>query len=313
VAETLYKRIRRTEDNTAIGIDVDNPFQEGYRRLLSAVLSHTESTVVSGPMAWFLMRNGSRFLFSHDHAYAAFDGLLGRAIPNRIVNIGATTFLLNQIEDYIYQPKELEHLNWYDFVAKYNVKPISNANEDDIMRFTNNEHPLCKVRGVVKRSHMATPLVSYLSFPNSSNFEGNILDPDVSPNVAMEKFAKAVLCLFIPFRDDDDFNNLTHECTYTHLLQQSVSTNAMTGESLVRLQNIQNCHNMMKSGRQKDILERTTVALPDLEKHTVRDHDDETQKELENHMEMYLTEFVADMDEDDALQQSDAAMSLNDF
>jgi hypothetical protein len=33
------------------------------------VLSHMESTVVSGPMAWFLMRNESRFLFSHDHAY----------------------------------------------------------------------------------------------------------------------------------------------------------------------------------------------------------------------------------------------------
>ena len=150
VAKTLYKRIRRTEDEAANGIDVDNPFQEGYRRLLSAVLSHTESAVVSGPMAWFLMRNESRFLFSHDHAYAAFDGLLGRAIPTRIVNIGANTFVLNRIDDYIYRPEELENVNWYDFVAKYDVKPISKANEDDIMRFTTNEHPLCKVRGVVK-------------------------------------------------------------------------------------------------------------------------------------------------------------------
>jgi hypothetical protein len=55
VAKTLYKRIRRTEENAADGIQIDNPFQEGYRRLLSAVLSQTESTVVSGPMAWFLM------------------------------------------------------------------------------------------------------------------------------------------------------------------------------------------------------------------------------------------------------------------
>jgi hypothetical protein len=45
----------------------------------------------------------------------------------------------------------------------------------------------------------------------------------------------------------------------------------------------------------------------------VRDHDDETQKELNNHIEMCLTELVADMDEDNALQQSDAPMSLNDF
>jgi hypothetical protein len=85
-----------------------------------------------------------------------------------------------------------------------------------------------------------------------------------------------------------------------------VSTNAMTGKSLVQLQNIQNCHNMMKSGWQKDILERTTVALPNPERTTVRDHDDKTQKELDNHIEMCLMELVADMDEDDALQQSDA-------
>jgi hypothetical protein len=45
----------------------------------------------------------------------------------------------------------------------------------------------------------------------------------------------------------------------------------------------------------------------------VRDHNDETQKELENHIEMYLTELVVDMDEDVALQQSDAAISLNNF
>jgi hypothetical protein len=55
VAKTLYKQIRQTEENAADGIEFDNPFQEGYRRLLSAVLSQTESTVVSGPMAWFLM------------------------------------------------------------------------------------------------------------------------------------------------------------------------------------------------------------------------------------------------------------------
>jgi len=206
------------------------------------------TTVVSGPMAWFLMRNESRFLFSHDHAYAAFDGLLGHVVPSRIVNIGANTFVLNRIDDYIYRPEELEDLNWYDFVARYDVKHISKANEDDIMRFTTDEHPLFKVRGVVKRAHMATPLVSYLSFPNSSDFDGNILDPNISPNAAMEKFAKAALCLFIPFRDENDFTNLSRECSYTRSLQHSVSSNAMTGRSLVRLQNIQNCHNMMKSG-----------------------------------------------------------------
>ena len=92
-----------------------------------------------------------------------------------------------------------------------------------------------------------------------------------------------------------------------------MSTNDISGESIMRLQNIQNCHNMMKSGRQKDTLERITVALPDPEKITVHDHNDETQKELENHIEMFLTELVAEMDEDGVLRRSDAPMSLHDF
>jgi hypothetical protein len=30
VAKTLYKQIRWTEENAANGIEIDNPFQEGY-------------------------------------------------------------------------------------------------------------------------------------------------------------------------------------------------------------------------------------------------------------------------------------------
>jgi len=55
------------------------------------------------------------------------------------------------------------------------------------------------------------------------------------------------------------------------------------------------------------------VALPDPERNTVRDYHEETQKELENHIKMFLMELVADLDEDNALQHSDAAMSLNEF
>ena len=59
--------------------------------------------------------------------------------------------MLNRVHDYIYRPEELEDLNWYEFIARYDVKYINKANEDDIMRFTSNEHPLCKVRGVVEQ------------------------------------------------------------------------------------------------------------------------------------------------------------------
>jgi hypothetical protein len=40
---------------------------------LAGILSHADSVVISAPMAWFLMRNQNRFLYSHDFAYAPFD------------------------------------------------------------------------------------------------------------------------------------------------------------------------------------------------------------------------------------------------
>jgi hypothetical protein len=67
-----------------------------------AVLSQTKSTVVSGPMAWFLMQNESRFLFSHDHVFVSFKKLLGGSVLPWINNIGPSAFVINQIHDYIY-------------------------------------------------------------------------------------------------------------------------------------------------------------------------------------------------------------------
>ena len=219
VARTLYKRILRTENDAAHGIDVDNPFKEGYRRFLSSILSNTEATVVSGPMAWCIMRNQGRFLFSHDHAYAPYDSLLGRSTPSRVVNIGGNAVVLNRVHDYIYRPEELEDLNWYEFTARFDAVCISKANEDTIMRFSSEEHPLSKVRGVIERKHRATPLISYLDFPNAADFGGNILDPMTESNKVVEKFAKAALCLFVSFREVNQFTDgLQHQHNYAQRL-----------------------------------------------------------------------------------------------
>jgi len=58
------------------------------------------------------------------------------------------------------------------------------------MIFSSEEHPVFKVRGVIERKHRATPLISYLDFPNAADFGGNILDPMTESNKVVEKFAK---------------------------------------------------------------------------------------------------------------------------
>jgi hypothetical protein len=62
------------------------------------------------------------------------------------------------------------------------------------------EHPQSDLRGVMNRLIHITPLVSYLlDFLDSSDFEGNITDSALRPTVAIEQYAKSVLCLFVPF------------------------------------------------------------------------------------------------------------------
>jgi hypothetical protein len=41
--------------------------------------------------------------------------------------------------------------------------------------------------------------MSFLGFQNSSEFSGSILKTDGEANPAMKKYAKAMLCLFVPF------------------------------------------------------------------------------------------------------------------
>jgi hypothetical protein len=87
--------------------------------------------------------------------------------------------MLNWIQDYIYQPRELNQVHLYDFVAQCHVKHISKSNEDDMMRFLSKGHQLHQLQGVIERRNIATPPLSYLGFPNSSNFDGNIMDASV--------------------------------------------------------------------------------------------------------------------------------------
>jgi hypothetical protein len=260
IARAVYQHIRHDQQSNENMTNIGIPFQNGYRAMLATVLSHTDAVVVSAPMAWFLMRNQSRFLFSHDYAYAPFDLLLKRSVPSRIINVNQNTYFANRVDNYLYRPRALEHINWYDFVAEYDVVHLSAKNQNDVMRFSSEEHSLFHIRGVKRRKNMATPIVCYYDFPCASTFGGNIFSETFVSNVASEKFSYAALCLFVPFRNKKSFETLRGTC-FTKKLQHAMLTNALSGQSIKRLQNVQNCHNMMKAGRQKDVLERITEPL----------------------------------------------------
>jgi hypothetical protein len=88
---------------------------------------------------------------------------------------------------------------------------------------------------------------------------------------------------------------------------------ALSAESVARLQNIQDCHNMMRVGRPDNVLERITNALPDPIGSQHFDHDTETQMDLENHIEIHLADLLADLDADNVINDSSPIASLNQF
>ena len=114
---------------------------------------------------------------------------------------------MNKVNDYIFRPRELENVNMYNFVAQFDFKYISKKDKADGMKFVN-DHPQLKFCWVVNSQNERTPLVNYLDFPDSEAFNRNILDPSLTPTIAMEQYMKAALCLFNLFWDLELFTTL---------------------------------------------------------------------------------------------------------
>ena len=80
----MYARFRHQHEaqnnpESSIGmVQAPTPAGEGLMHLISGVLANTSALVVSAPMAWFIMRKGSRFMFSNDFGYIGLDAILGR-------------------------------------------------------------------------------------------------------------------------------------------------------------------------------------------------------------------------------------------
>ena len=179
-------------------------------------------------------------MFSHDFGYVGLDAILGRMMYSKVKSISNTTFLMNKVNDYIFHLTELEDVNMYNFVAQFDVRYISKKDEVDGMKFVDN-HPQLKFCWVVNFQNEESPIVNYLDFLDSETFNGNILDPSLTPTVATEQYAKTALCLFKPFRDLKLFMTPETGFSFTNHFQTMVEAGSISKTSLQQLQNIQDC------------------------------------------------------------------------
>jgi hypothetical protein len=71
--------------------------------------------------------------------------------------------------------------------------------------------------------------VSYLNFPDSADFEGNIVASALQSMSATEQYAKSVLCLFVQFRNEALFTD-PQMAVLLYTRQAIASGNAFRGD-----------------------------------------------------------------------------------
>ncbi|KAG7345348.1 hypothetical protein IV203_032879 [Nitzschia inconspicua] len=92
----------------------------GLKGMIGAALMATKVHKVAAPMASYLIRNGSRFHFSHNFSYVDI-GSFFKAIQEDL-NISAdedgSVFFKSFVSNYLCRPKELEEVCVYDFESQ---------------------------------------------------------------------------------------------------------------------------------------------------------------------------------------------------
>ena len=205
--------------------DQDKP--EAVRVICRAAFAHNKTNVCAATMASYLIRNGSRFYFSHKFVFCPLNDLIslqeGRHVGGQATFAKDRVYFENQALHYLCWPKgeEFESLCVKDFYEIFQVKAKTKIGlvkgydfQADTCFF---KHPSFNTKTqkfnqwVVARDEPSYIKVSQWAFPDAASFKGDILTCQQSEfNGKMETYARLVLTLFLPFRKGDDLRSQLH-------------------------------------------------------------------------------------------------------
>ena len=120
--QKLLEEYKNAEDDKNDMEDTLADFGEGLKRMLSSLYGHTSSNVLSSTMAKKLLSHGSRFKFSHEFMSISLKHLLQWMTDEENLEFKLRKVKKNENDEYecvmdmfinniIYRPVELEHLN----------------------------------------------------------------------------------------------------------------------------------------------------------------------------------------------------------
>ena len=189
---------------------------EALRRICRAAFAHNNSNIVSASFASYLLRNESRFYFSHTFQFCPLKDLVRlhnkQEIKGRLkYTPSGDCYFENHALHYLCRPNELQDCGLRFFVENFYV--CSTYRDEDALPFVSDtghyQHPSALKRGARKGScsegvkeRKDNPVlirVSQWMFPDTASFKCNIFEcTDSEMNSKMEEYAQLVLTLFLP-------------------------------------------------------------------------------------------------------------------
>jgi hypothetical protein len=188
--------------------DDSTPRSLAIQMVLASCRAHQKENVISPLLASYLLRDESRFLFSHHAVWCpVFESiLLGGKAFTTLKHVDKEPIFVSAAMHYLCRPQELFHVNVFDFYSQYEIIDFTGKMKrgKEIFEFTNGEftHPSYSIKTntmlqcIVKRKTKALICVPQYTFPDTASFNGSILDQNTKSNEEMELYAKMVLILF---------------------------------------------------------------------------------------------------------------------
>ena len=162
-------------------------------------------------MASFLIRNKSRFVFSHETVWCPlkqFISIINGEDMNAVIHCnGKVPYFDSAALQYLCCPIHLESINVFEFCGNCEIVNKTRKNEYELLELINDrfQHPSFNrtkmkfLQGVKKRrKHKLVRLCQY-DFPDTKCFGSNVLDDKVTINPSMENYCRNVLLLLFPF------------------------------------------------------------------------------------------------------------------
>ena len=130
--------------------------KEAVRLVRRATVAHNKQNIVGAPLASYMIRNGSRFYFSHSFVFCPLTDLM-KLLRNKPVECDAQRdrhgnfFFENQALHYLCRPKALENLSPKEFYENYSARFVNKKRKQDPedLRFINDtghyKHPSARV------------------------------------------------------------------------------------------------------------------------------------------------------------------------